>query len=70
MIPVTTDIRTTRKLTKRLEDLTQESAALKAHLMPQMKALSNAVQEPVNFAISVGRHYCCFDALLTETCIP
>lgn len=42
-----------RKLTKRLEDLIQESTTLKAHLVPQMKALSNAVQEPVNFAINV-----------------
>lgn len=42
-----------RKLTKRLEDLIQDSTALKAHLVPQMKALSNFVPELVNFGISV-----------------
>jgi dynactin 1 len=42
-----------RKLTKRLEDLIQDSTALKAHLVPQMQALSNFVPELVNFGISV-----------------
>lgn len=43
-----------RKMTKRLDDLTQESAALKASIIPQLKALSNPVAELVNFGISVG----------------
>jgi dynactin 1 len=42
-----------RKLTKRLEDLIQDSTALKAHLVPQMQALSNFAPELVNFGISV-----------------
>jgi hypothetical protein len=42
-----------RKLAKRLEDLIQDSNALKPHLLPQMKALSNLVPELVNFGISV-----------------
>ncbi|KAJ7254323.1 dynactin [Mycena haematopus] len=45
-----------KKLTKRLEDLIQDSAALKAHLVPQMKALSNFVPELVNFGISFAQH--------------
>ncbi|KAJ7508441.1 dynactin [Mycena galericulata] len=44
-----------KKLTKRLEDLTRDSAALKAHLVPQMKALSNFVPELVNFGISFAQ---------------
>ncbi|KAJ6604970.1 dynein associated protein-domain-containing protein [Mycena sp. CBHHK59/15] len=44
-----------KKLTKRLEDLIQDSAALKAHLVPQMKALSNFVPELVNFGISFAQ---------------
>ncbi|KAJ7650592.1 dynactin [Roridomyces roridus] len=44
-----------KKLTKRLEDLTQDSGALKAHLVPQMKALSNFVPELVNFGISFAQ---------------
>ncbi|KAJ7605055.1 dynactin [Mycena polygramma] len=44
-----------KKLTKRLEDLTQDSAALKAHLVPQMTALSNFVPELVNFGISFAQ---------------
>ncbi|KAJ6508957.1 dynactin [Mycena sanguinolenta] len=44
-----------KKLTKRLEDLIQDSAALKAHLVPQMKALSNFVSELVNFGISFAQ---------------
>ncbi|KAJ7774997.1 dynactin [Mycena metata] len=44
-----------KKLTKRLEDLIQDSTALKAHLVPQMKALSNFVPELVNFGISFAQ---------------
>jgi dynactin 1 len=43
-----------RKLTKRLEDLTHDSGALKFHLLPQLKALNNLVPELVNFGISAG----------------
>lgn len=42
-----------RKLTKRLEDLIQDSMALKSHLVPQLKMLCNSVAELVNFGISV-----------------
>lgn len=42
-----------RKLTKRVEDLTQESGALKSLLIPQLQALNNVVPELVNFGISV-----------------
>ena len=42
-----------RKLTKRLDDLIQESSALKSNLIPQLKSLSNMVPEIVNFGISV-----------------
>lgn len=42
-----------RKLIKRLEELAKESSALKPHLVPPMKALSNLVPELVNFGISV-----------------
>ncbi|KAJ6591757.1 dynein associated protein-domain-containing protein [Mycena vulgaris] len=44
-----------KKLTKRLEDLIQDSTALKSHLVPQMKALSNFVPELVNFGISFAQ---------------
>nr|GAT55786.1 predicted protein [Mycena chlorophos] len=44
-----------KKLTKRMEDLIQDSAALKAHLVPQMKGLSNFVPELVNFGISFAQ---------------
>lgn len=44
-----------KKLTKRVEDLIQDSTALKAHLVPQMKALSNFVPELVNFGISFAQ---------------
>lgn len=43
-----------RKLTKRVEDLTQESGALKSVLIPQLQALNNVVPELVNFGISVS----------------
>ena len=42
-----------RKLTKRLEELIQDSMAVKSHLIPQMKTLCNSVAELVNFGISV-----------------
>ena len=42
-----------KKLIKRVEDLTQDSMALKAHFVPQLQALTNTVPELVNFGISV-----------------
>ncbi|KAJ7597843.1 dynactin [Mycena floridula] len=44
-----------KKLTKRLEDLTQDSAALKPHLLPQVKAFGDIAQDLVNFAISFAQ---------------
>ncbi|KAJ3756468.1 dynactin [Lentinula raphanica] len=56
-----------KKMAKRLEELASgppgitttssngASAALKAHLLPQMDALSNTVQELVNFGISLAQ---------------
>ncbi|OAX37534.1 hypothetical protein K503DRAFT_850414 [Rhizopogon vinicolor AM-OR11-026] len=44
-----------KKLAKRLEDVIQESSALKSHLVPQLKTLSNAVPELVNFGISLAQ---------------
>ncbi|KAI0658356.1 dynactin [Cubamyces menziesii] len=44
-----------KKLTKRLEDLTQESMALKPHLIPHLQALNNTVPELVNFGISLAQ---------------
>ncbi|KAI0352271.1 dynactin [Trametes cingulata] len=44
-----------KKLTKRLEDLTQDSMALKPHLVPQLQALNNTVPELVNFGISLAQ---------------
>lgn len=44
-----------RKLTKRLEDLTQESSALKSHLVPQLQVLTNEVPEIVNFGFNLAR---------------
>ncbi|KAG1901649.1 uncharacterized protein F5891DRAFT_1277635 [Suillus fuscotomentosus] len=43
------------KLTKRLNDIIQESSALKSHLVQQLKNLSNAVPELVNFDISLAQ---------------
>lgn len=43
-----------KKMIKRLEDVAQDSAAVKPHLINQMKALSNYVAELVNFGISVS----------------
>ncbi|EIN14288.1 dynactin [Punctularia strigosozonata HHB-11173 SS5] len=44
-----------RKLTKRLEELIQDSNALKPHLIPQLQSLNNAVPELTNFAISLAQ---------------
>ncbi|PCH34381.1 dynactin [Wolfiporia cocos MD-104 SS10] len=44
-----------KKLAKRLEDLTQDSAALRAQLVPQLQALNNVVPELVNFGISLAQ---------------
>src|ERR1700761_2122940 len=44
-----------RKLVKRLEELTHESSALKAYLVPQLEALCNIVSEMVNLGIQVRR---------------
>ncbi|KAL6307818.1 dynein associated protein-domain-containing protein [Sparassis latifolia] len=44
-----------RKLTKRLEDLTQDSSALKSQLVPQLQAFGNTVPELVNFGISLAQ---------------
>ncbi|KAF9447534.1 hypothetical protein P691DRAFT_706592 [Macrolepiota fuliginosa MF-IS2] len=44
-----------KKLTRRLEDLTLESSALKASIIPQLKALNNPVAELVNFGISLAQ---------------
>ncbi|OCH92962.1 dynactin [Obba rivulosa] len=44
-----------KKLTKRLEDLAQDSAALKAHLVPQLQALTNISPELVNFGFSLAQ---------------
>ncbi|KAI0370083.1 dynactin [Pilatotrama ljubarskyi] len=44
-----------KKLTKRLEDLTQDSIALKPHIVPQLQSLNNTVPELVNFGISLAQ---------------
>ncbi|KAG5644147.1 hypothetical protein DXG03_009041 [Asterophora parasitica] len=44
-----------KKLTKRLDELIDDSTALKAHLIPQMKGLSNLAAELVNFGISLAQ---------------
>ena len=38
---------------KRLEDLAQDSSAVKPHVIPQMEALNNFMAELVNFGILV-----------------
>lgn len=48
------DERLDRKLIKRIEDLSADSAAVKVHLIPQMKGLTDHVSELVNFGISVS----------------
>ncbi|THH01217.1 hypothetical protein EW026_g1444 [Hermanssonia centrifuga] len=45
----------TKKLARRLEELTQDSAALKALLVPQLQALNNDVPELVNFGFSLAQ---------------
>ncbi|KAK7035364.1 hypothetical protein VNI00_011895 [Paramarasmius palmivorus] len=44
-----------RKLIKRLEELTKDSSALKEHLLPLMEGLSNKVGDLVNFGISLAQ---------------
>ncbi|GLB43572.1 putative dynein associated protein [Lyophyllum shimeji] len=44
-----------KKLTKRLDELIEDSTALKAHLIPEMKGLSNLAAELVNFGISLAQ---------------
>ncbi|TFY63700.1 hypothetical protein EVJ58_g3096, partial [Rhodofomes roseus] len=44
-----------KKLSKRLEDLTQDSSALKAHFVPQLKPLTNLAPELVNFGFSLAQ---------------
>ncbi|TFK24263.1 dynactin [Coprinopsis marcescibilis] len=44
-----------KKLIKRLETLLKDSAAVKVHLLPQMKALTDNVAELVNFGISLAQ---------------
>ncbi|RDB28736.1 Dynactin, isoform [Hypsizygus marmoreus] len=44
-----------KKLNKRIDELIEGSNALKAHLIPQMKALTNFVAELVNFGISLAQ---------------
>ncbi|KAG6844441.1 hypothetical protein H0H93_016501, partial [Arthromyces matolae] len=44
-----------RKLTKRIDDLIEDSSALKAHIVPEMKALSDLAAELVNFGISLAQ---------------
>ncbi|KAJ2917876.1 hypothetical protein MD484_g2604, partial [Candolleomyces efflorescens] len=44
-----------KKLIKRIEDLSADSAAVKAHLLPQMKGLTDHVSELVNFGISLAQ---------------
>ena len=44
-----------RKLIKRIEDLTQESSALKTPLLPTLQTLHNDVPELVNFGFSLAQ---------------
>ncbi|KAI0829040.1 dynactin [Trametes gibbosa] len=44
-----------KKLTKRLEELTQDSMALRPHLVPQLQAFNNTVPELVNFGFSLAQ---------------
>ncbi|KAG2022561.1 hypothetical protein CC2G_000299 [Coprinopsis cinerea AmutBmut pab1-1] len=44
-----------KKLIKRLESLQHDSMAVKAHLLPQMKGLTDHVAELVNFGISLAQ---------------
>ncbi|KAH9926495.1 dynein associated protein-domain-containing protein [Fomitopsis serialis] len=47
--------RSARKLTKRLEDLTQDSSALKAQFVSQLQGLANLTPELVNFGFSLAQ---------------
>jgi hypothetical protein len=59
-----------RKLTRRLEDLTHDSSALKPHLLPQLKTLSNLVPEIVDFGISVRLPFSTLrEVSLHESCV-
>ncbi|KAH8094699.1 dynactin, partial [Cristinia sonorae] len=44
-----------KKMVKRVEDLIQESAALKPRIVPQLQTLVNIVPELVNFGISIAQ---------------
>jgi dynactin 1 len=44
-----------RKLTKRIDDLVEESSALKAHFVPRLNAVNDLMPELTNFAIQVRR---------------
>ncbi|KIM47423.1 hypothetical protein M413DRAFT_439091 [Hebeloma cylindrosporum] len=44
-----------KKMIKRLEDLAQDSSAVKPHVIPQMEALNNFMAELVNFGISLAQ---------------
>lgn len=60
--------RGSRKLTKRLEELTQESAALKPQLIPQLDALVKKVPELVDFGITVSALRTCLRSYLHSIC--
>ena len=44
-----------RKLVKRLEDLLVDSNALRPHVLPTIKALTESVSKPVDFAIQLAQ---------------
>ncbi|KAJ8507158.1 hypothetical protein ONZ45_g10447 [Pleurotus djamor] len=44
-----------KKITKRLDDLVQDSAALKPHLIPHFKSLTDMLNELLNFGISLAQ---------------
>ncbi|KZT73394.1 hypothetical protein DAEQUDRAFT_762303 [Daedalea quercina L-15889] len=44
-----------KKLAKRMEELTQDSSALKTHLVPQLKAITDLTTELVNFGFSLAQ---------------
>ncbi|KAG6889336.1 hypothetical protein C0995_001744 [Termitomyces sp. Mi166 len=44
-----------KKMTKRMDELIEDSSALKAHLVPEMKSLSDLTAELVNFSISLAQ---------------
>ncbi|KAI0684674.1 dynactin [Cytidiella melzeri] len=45
----------TKKLTKRVEDILQDTSALKAPLIPQLQGLTNVAPELVNFGFSLAQ---------------